>query len=251
MLLWGCCGGAVISFTFMLLCYVVLLCSVVVFIILLCWRRRKEEIEQDGGVNKAKSPPPPHPELSGPRRSTRIASDLASRPLALQAKPQPEPESQAFHIARSWETCRFCASQANIARFLRALLWHFSCEFRMTCQRGVFASLVKKKLLRITSDLGVCDSNRIAHRCGIPRFGPLSPWTKWKICRTEMVNTCCVGICLRSWCLCFCYCCCLHSFFCSCCCCSCLLLLCLLHVVLALHHSIVFFSVWGVVLLVF
>ena len=42
--------------------------------------------------------------LSGSHRSTHIASDLASRALASQAKPQRESESQAFRIARSyWE----------------------------------------------------------------------------------------------------------------------------------------------------
>ena len=40
-------------------------------------------------------------DLSGSHRSTRIASDLASRALASQAKPQRESESQAFRIARS------------------------------------------------------------------------------------------------------------------------------------------------------
>ena len=39
--------------------------------------------------------------LSGSHRSTQIASDLASRTLASQAKPQRESESQAFRIARS------------------------------------------------------------------------------------------------------------------------------------------------------
>ena len=39
--------------------------------------------------------------LSGSHRSTHIASDLASRVLASQAKPQRESESQAFRIARS------------------------------------------------------------------------------------------------------------------------------------------------------
>ena len=39
--------------------------------------------------------------LSGSHRSTQIASDLASRALASQAKPQREYESQAFRIARS------------------------------------------------------------------------------------------------------------------------------------------------------
>ena len=39
--------------------------------------------------------------LSGSHRSTHLASDLASRVLASQAKPQRESESQAFRIARS------------------------------------------------------------------------------------------------------------------------------------------------------
>ena len=40
-------------------------------------------------------------ELSGSHRSNRIASDLASRALASQAKPQRESESQALRITRS------------------------------------------------------------------------------------------------------------------------------------------------------
>ena len=41
-------------------------------------------------------------QLSGSYRSTRVASDLASRALASQAQPQPKSESQAFCIAQSW-----------------------------------------------------------------------------------------------------------------------------------------------------
>ena len=44
---------------------------------------------------------PFRPRLSGSHRSTHIASDLVSRALASQAKPQRESESQAFRIARS------------------------------------------------------------------------------------------------------------------------------------------------------
>ena len=62
------------------------------------------------------------------------------------------------------------ASLANIAGFSRELLWLFSCEFRLSS--GAFASLVKQPFC-IASDLAVCDSNRIAHRGGIVRFGPL------------------------------------------------------------------------------
>ena len=46
----------------------------------------------------------------------------------------------------------------------------FSCDFRTS--ECVFTSLAKK-LFRIASDLGMCDSNRIAHRGCIARFGPL------------------------------------------------------------------------------
>ena len=55
--------------------------------------------------------------------------------------------------------------------FRRLLFLVFSCDFRSS--ECVFASLAKK-LFRIASDLGVCDSNRIAHRGSIVRFGPLS-----------------------------------------------------------------------------
>ena len=49
----------------------------------------------------------------------------------------------------------------------------FSCDFRSSS--WVFASLAtNKKLFHISSVLGVCDSNRIAHRGRIARFGPLS-----------------------------------------------------------------------------
>ena len=47
-----------------------------------------------------------------------------------------------------------------------------------------------KKLFRIASDLGVCDSNRIAHRDCIARFGPLS----FGVCV-------CVCVCARARCL--------------------------------------------------
>ena len=109
-------------------------------------------------------------ELSGSHRSTHIASDLASRVLASQAKPQRESESQAFRIARSLKTPRFFASQANIAEVSQAFFLAFSCDFRSS--ECVFPSLAKT-IFRIASDLGMCDSNRIAHRGCIARFGPL------------------------------------------------------------------------------
>ena len=52
--------------------------------------------------------------LSGSHRSTHIASDLVSRALASQAKPQRESELQAFRIARP-------TSQD----FRRLFSWHF------------------------------------------------------------------------------------------------------------------------------
>ena len=76
-----------------------------------------------------------------------------------QAKPQRESESQPFRIARSKKTPRFFASQANIAGFSRALFLAFSCDFRSS--ECIFALPAKKKLFRIASDLGMCDSNPI------------------------------------------------------------------------------------------
>ena len=52
------------------------------------------------------------PKLSGSHRSTLIASDLASRRWHCK-----QSESRACRIARSLNTCRFFASQANIAGF--------------------------------------------------------------------------------------------------------------------------------------
>ena len=52
----------------------------------------------------------------------------------------------------------------------RSIFLAFSCDFRSS--ECAFASLAEK-LFRIASDLGMCDSNRIAHRGCIARFGPL------------------------------------------------------------------------------
>ena len=70
--------------------------------------------------------------LSGSHRLTRIASDFASRALASQAKLQRESESQAFRIARSLQTCRFFASQPNIAGFSQG----FFCYFLVTSDQA-------------------------------------------------------------------------------------------------------------------
>ena len=64
------------------------------------------------------------PKLSGSHRSTRIASNLASRALASQAKPQQESESQAFHSLDLKKQPIF-ASQANIAGFSQDVLLFF------------------------------------------------------------------------------------------------------------------------------
>ena len=57
--------------------------------------------------------------------------------------------------------------------FRRLFFWHFPViSDQANHSECVFASLAKN-LFRIASDLGVCDSNRIAHRGCIARFGPL------------------------------------------------------------------------------
>ena len=56
--------------------------------------------------------------------------------------------------------------------FCRLFFWHFPA---ISDQADVFSHRDAKKLFRIASDLGVCDSNRIAHRGCIARFGPLRP----------------------------------------------------------------------------
>ena len=61
-------------------------------------------------------------------------------------------------------------SQASIAGFSQKLFLAFSCDFRSS--ECVFASLAKQ-LFHVASGLGVCDSNRTAHRGCIARFGPL------------------------------------------------------------------------------
>ena len=56
--------------------------------------------------------------------------------------------------------------------FRRRFFLHFPL---ISDQAKVFSHRIpKKKLFRIASDLGVCDSNRIAHRGCIAQFGPLS-----------------------------------------------------------------------------
>ena len=107
--------------------------------------------------------------LSGSHRSTHIASDLASRVLASQAKPQRESELQTFRIARSLKNTPMFRIAGQHRRISQAFFLAFSCDFRSS--ECVFASLAKK-LFRIASDLGMCDSNRIAHRGCVARFGP-------------------------------------------------------------------------------
>ena len=53
--------------------------------------------------------------------------------------------------------------------FLLFVIWF---QIKRMCFR-----IASEKLFRIASDLGVCDSNRIAHRGGIARFGPLRSQT--------------------------------------------------------------------------
>ena len=55
--------------------------------------------------------------------------------------------------------------------FRRRFFLHFPV-INLRASEYVFTSLAKKQF-RIASDLGVCDSNRIAHRGCIARFGPL------------------------------------------------------------------------------
>ena len=90
--------------------------------------------------------------------------------IASQAKLKRESESQALRIARSLKTCRFFRIAGQHRRIFAGIFLLFSCDFRSS--EWAFASLVKN-IFHIASDLGVCDSNRIAHRGCIARFGPL------------------------------------------------------------------------------
>ena len=59
--------------------------------------------------------------------------------------------------------------QANIAGFSLEFCWH-------VLQNSKEFSIASEAFFGIASDLGVCDSNRIAHRSGIAFFVPeLSP----------------------------------------------------------------------------
>ena len=61
------------------------------------------------------------------------------------------------------------AWQANIAGYSQGVF----CYFPVISDQANGFSHHKKKTFRIASDLGVCDSNCIAHRGCIERFGPL------------------------------------------------------------------------------
>ena len=87
---------------------------------------------------------------------------------------------------------KFATLVARIARPESLAIWHRGRSHRRPNRSGspnrrhlasldlkkhpecVFLRSLAKKLFRIASDLGVCDSNRIAHRGCIARFGPLS-----------------------------------------------------------------------------
>ena len=65
--------------------------------------------------------------LSGSHRSTRIASDLASRGIRGRSHRKPNHSESPNRRRRG---CRFFASQANIARLSQGFLCYFSCDFR-------------------------------------------------------------------------------------------------------------------------
>ena len=63
--------------------------------------------------------------------------------------------------------------------FRRRFFWDFPV---LSDQANVFWHRKRKKHFHIASDLGVCDSNRIAHRGCIARFGPLRALYKRHFC---------------------------------------------------------------------
>ena len=75
--------------------------------------------------------------------------------------------------------------------FAGIFLFDFLCDFRSS--KWAFASLVKKRF-RIASDLGVCDSNRIAHRGCIARFGPLRTKNTMNVLRDPRQTSLCGGL---------------------------------------------------------
>ena len=108
-------------------------------------------------------------QLSGSHRSTHIASNLASRALASQAKPQP---AKRRHFA-SLDLKRhpdFSHRRPTSQDFRRISSWHFPV---ISDQANGFSHRWRQESFSIASDFGVCDSNRIAHRGCIARFGPL------------------------------------------------------------------------------
>ena len=123
--------------------------------------------------------------LSGSHRSTHIASDFGIAGARITGQTTAGVRIAGISHRSILKTPRFFASQANIAGFSQGLFLAVSCDFRSS--EWVFASLANK-LFRIASDLGVCDSNRIAHRGCIARFGPLSFRTLKRISENYITN---------------------------------------------------------------
>ena len=88
-------------------------------------------------------------DLSGSHRSTHIASDLASRALASQAKLQRESESRAFRIARSREACRFFRIAGQHRRIFAGALMDLFLLIQINLRGFRIAS---EQLFRIASD---------------------------------------------------------------------------------------------------
>ena len=109
--------------------------------------------------------------LSDSHCLTHIASDLAARALASHAKPRRVLIASILHRS-ILNTCRSFTLRANITGFPAETFVAFSCEFRTSF--GGFASLAKQKTFFASRNLGVCDSNRVAHHSGIVRFRPLT-----------------------------------------------------------------------------
>ena len=107
--------------------------------------------------------------LSGSHRSTRIRKRFGIAGARIAGQTAARVRIAGILHRSILKTCRIFTSQANIAEFLQGLF----CYPHVMSDQWVLAPLVEK-LFRIASDVGVCDSNHIAYRGSIARFGPLS-----------------------------------------------------------------------------
>ena len=103
-------------------------------------------------------------------------------------------ESQAFRIARSQKDADFCITRQHRRSVAEGFFWYFPV---ISDQANGLQHRLRKTKFGSLAILGVCNSNRIAHRGSIARFGPLRTVTM--CCQPIALHGVGLRICMTVW----------------------------------------------------